>query len=297
MGIGSHIPWQARLGLKVVLAPVPYRVWQRLGWFRHGAMLDPSYVRGVFDKHRRFAGELPPEPVIVELGPGDSVGSALFATADGASRVFLVDVAEFATHDVAVYRAMSAWATTNEIANPDLSTATTFADVLRAWRASYHVHGVRSLSAVPTGSVDHLWSNTVIQHIRLEDIPRLAHELRRVLKPTGVSTHTIDFRDMLGGALNHLRVPDGIWNSRLIGRSGAYTNRMRCSVLLDVLGDAGFEIEVLDRRTWTELPTPRAAMQPQFRDLPDDDLLTYHANVVLRPSDAVVRETTFPTGS
>lgn len=70
----------------------------------------------------------------------------------------------------------------------------------------------------------------------------------------------------------------------LVARSGAYTNRLRCSQLVGALASAGFDVEVIDRAMWDALPTARAKMQPAFRDLSDEDLHTYHVNIVLRPS-------------
>ena len=101
------VPWWVRLGAKVALAPVPYRVWQRVSLFRHGGMQDTSYARGVFDKHGHFVGPLPWNPVLLEIGPGDSVGSALLAATIGASETLLVDVQPFASTDVALYQGMA----------------------------------------------------------------------------------------------------------------------------------------------------------------------------------------------
>jgi SAM-dependent methyltransferase len=280
--LGAITPWWARLAAKVALAPVPYRVWQRVSLFRHGRMQDISYAKGAFDKHRTFVGELPPSPVLLELGPGDSIGSALLGATIGASRTFLVDIQPFASSDVALYRSMARELERAGHDVPDLTRVEDVDGVLSACRATYLTDGVRSLAAIPDASVDFAWSNTVLQHVLRDEVPLLARELRRILKPAGVASHTIDFTDMLGGSLNHLRVPTRVWESGWIRRSNAYTNRLRRSELLGAFGEAGFEVEVIKEKRWAELPTPRRAMSPPFRRLPTDELLTSHVDVVMR---------------
>ena len=214
----------------------------------------------------------------------------MFATAAGASRVFLVDVAEFATHDLAVYRAMSAWATANEIANPDLSTATTFADVLRAWRASYHVHGVRSLAAVPTrerrprvvqrGAPAHPPRGRPAARARAAPDPqadrrldphdRLPRHARRRAQPPARARRDLELA--VGRAQRRLHQPDALL--------GAARTRS---------GDAGLEIEVLDRAHLDRAAHP--ALRRCGRSsatCPTTTCSPTTRTSSLRPSDAVV---------
>ena len=280
-------PWWVRLAVKIALAPIPYRVWQRTSLFRHGGMQRVSYVRGVFEKHHGFVGPLPSECVLLEIGPGDSIGSALLASAIGASQTYLVDVGLFASSDVRLYRTMARSLADAGYAVPDISHVENMPDLLAACRARYLTDGVKSLASIPAGSVDFAWSNAVMQSVHRDEMHGLANELRRILKPAGVSSHTIDFTDLLGGALNHLRVPATLWESRWVKGSGAYTNRLRCSEMLDLFREAGFSVEIITKKTWTELPTRREAMSARFRRMAADDLLTYHLDVVMRPQGDV----------
>ena len=281
--LSALVPWWLRLAIKILSAPVPYRVWRRTSLFRHGGMQDASYVMRVFEKHRSFVAVLPPDPVLLELGPGDSVGTALIASAIGASRTYLLDSGRFANPDTTLYRLMARSLAAQGYDVPDISDATDVRDVLAACRATYLTDGVPSFAHIGSDSIDFAWSNTVLQHVRREEVGKLAAELRRVMKATGVASHTIDFRDMLGGALNHLRVPVTWWESPLVRRSGAYTNRLRYSELLNIFQEAGFLIQIVSQGRWTELPTPRRAMRAPFRRMADEDLLTYHVDVVMRP--------------
>lgn len=83
--IKRHLPWWAKIGAKLVLSRVPaaYAVWQQMGLFRHGHMDTAQYALGVFSSHVQRAGlggGLAGKTVL-ELGPGDSVATALIAKA------------------------------------------------------------------------------------------------------------------------------------------------------------------------------------------------------------------------
>lgn len=105
------VPWWAKIGVKVVLSrlPVAYQAFARKGIFRHGYMDSPTYALSVIRKHLQQTDPAQTERgfVALELGPGDSVGSALIANALGASRCYLVDAGEFAITDMHVYRAFA----------------------------------------------------------------------------------------------------------------------------------------------------------------------------------------------
>ncbi len=108
--IKQSLPWWAKIGAKLVLSRMPaaYGLWQRLGLFRHGYMDTAQYAIGVFSAHVEragLAGRLAGKTVL-ELGPGDSVATALIAAAHGA-RALLVDAGAFARLDVAVYRQLA----------------------------------------------------------------------------------------------------------------------------------------------------------------------------------------------
>lgn len=83
--------------------------------FEHGDMNQPGWALDTFLEHARTArvvgieSGLPHIKVksdnfnVLELGPGDSLFTAVIARALGASRTWLVDAAPFATTDMSVY--------------------------------------------------------------------------------------------------------------------------------------------------------------------------------------------------
>ena len=74
-----RFPWQAKLASKVITANlgVPYRFWRRHEIFKLGAILDPNYAQSVFEHHVAHAN--PTAKTLLELGPGDSLFTAVYA--------------------------------------------------------------------------------------------------------------------------------------------------------------------------------------------------------------------------
>src|SRR5262245_36048916 len=106
MAVRQLIPWWARIATKVVLSrtPLDYRRWQKWGLFVHGAMDRPAYAYRVVTSHlERVGWSSCREKTILELGPGDSLATALIAAAFGAERCYLVDAGFFATRDLEIY--------------------------------------------------------------------------------------------------------------------------------------------------------------------------------------------------
>ena len=108
MGVSQHIPWWAKIGAKIALAkaPVSYELWRRIGIFRHGKMIDADYSRSVFDSHMKsLAKHTSTKPhSLLELGPGDSVSTAIWAHAQAIESTTLVDAGQFATSNVNAYQ-------------------------------------------------------------------------------------------------------------------------------------------------------------------------------------------------
>src|SRR3954451_4881125 len=99
------VPWWARIGAKLVLSRLPagYEQWRKLNLFAHGSMDRSDYVLRVFRQHFAQAGDFNDrEFVALEIGPGDSISSALVARAHGATQVHLVDAGMYATQDIGV---------------------------------------------------------------------------------------------------------------------------------------------------------------------------------------------------
>jgi hypothetical protein len=124
----------------------------------------------------------------------------------------------------------------------------------------------------------------VFEHIRERDFLPFMRELRRVLHPGGVCSHTVDLKDHLGGALNNLRFSAKTWEAEWMAGSGFYTNRIRFGAMCTMFAEAGFAIEVVSRDTWEALPTPRGKLAEPFARLDESELLVKGFQVLLRPA-------------
>jgi len=282
----QNVPWQLKIAAKVVLArlPLSYHSWGKIGLFKQGGMERPEYALRIFRRHFDAAGLAgkADDFIGLELGPGDSLCSALIAKTFGGSRTFLVDVEPCASVDLGVYRRMEAHLRELGMYPPNLDPCRTMDDVAEACGAEYMTEGLDSLRKIPSASVDFVWSNAVLPYVRRDQFVPTLQELRRIQRQGGVASHTIPIKDIIGGKLNDLRFRAGIWESPLMANSRFYTNRLRYLELLRLFREAGFEPEVIRKAEWEILPTPRRKMAREFAVLPEEDLKVSEFDVLLR---------------
>jgi SAM-dependent methyltransferase len=269
---------------KVALSrlPVTYQAWQRIGIFRHGQMDSPDYALRVFDLHVKncgMQGALNGKSVL-ELGPGDSVATAILACSYGA-RAILVDTGRFASNQPVLYKRLAHELNRRGLKPPLLDGADDIEEIVRLCGASYLTGGLHDMKKIPYQSVDLIFSQAVLEHVRRHEFNEVMQESCRVLKATGAASHVIDLKDHLGGAANNLRLSHRLWESDVLSSSGFYTNRLRCSEVLDRMTKAGFKIKHLAKHKHDRLPIARAQVHPDIFIESDDDLLVRDVEVVL----------------
>ncbi len=280
------IPWWGRIAAKVALSRLPagYGIWRKLNMFTHGAMHRADYALGVFQQHFARSGiPVGRQFVALELGPGDSLSSAVIAAAHAAQHTFLVDAGAFATRDVAVYRDTAAHLRACGLQPPDLAQAQDVESVLRICRATYGTRGLQSLREIPSASVDFAWSHAVLEHVRRSEFPDFVRELRRILRVDGTCSHQVDLQDHLGGQLNNLRIPSRWWEAEWMARSGFYTNRLRMSEIVALFESEGFTVKTLEATRWDTLPTRPESFASEFRKWDPSELLVKSFAIVLGP--------------
>jgi len=282
-----------KMAAKILLArfPLKYSAWRKLGGFVHGNMDTAAYALSVFKRHYELAN--PPIGFnMLEFGPGDSAASALIAHAFGAETVWLVDVGDFATREMEVYRKVAAALNDAGLRlDVDLSG---FDGMVASCNAKYITNGLEGMNAIPNGSVDFLWSQAVLEHVRKAELPATFHQFNRVLRESGNSTHRVDFKDHLGGGLNNLRFSEKVWESRWMSTSGFYTNRVRLGEMTRLLVSAGFKVEAVEVEGWASLPIQHKALAPAFQCLPEAELLLRGAFLVATPSKTADRTASAP---
>jgi hypothetical protein len=284
MPVSSHVPWWAKIGAKIILSRVPfkYNFWKRVSIFEHGSMEEPGYAFEVFRKHLKNVS--PDEGFVsLELGPGDSLFSALLARAFGGRKSFLVDIARFASDDMQRYQKMATYLESIGLESPEVENVDSISRLLEMCSARYLTNGLKSLRTIPSSSVDFMWSQAVLEHVRRSEFLDTMVELRRIVRGNGACSHRIDLRDHLGGQLNHLRFSEQVWESDFMSTSGFYTNRIRFPKMMELFREAGFEPKVMQKDTWDQLPTARSLMDEAFREYSDSDLCVSGFDVVLIP--------------
>lgn len=292
---GVPVPWWAKMAAKLVLSrlPIGYRLWARLGLFRHGLTdLDvETAVAGQLRIWREACELLGTAPrTVVEIGPGDLLAAVPAMHAAGAAEIVLVDSGDFATADMVRYRraaaAAAAAGSAPAASRLDLSSRDA---MLASASARYLTNGVASLGALASGSVDLVYSNAVLEHIRRHEFPDFLAHMYRVLAPGGVAIHQIDFKDHLGGGLNNLRLASRVWEREAVARSGFYTNRIGCAEMLDAFRNAGFAVDVTEMEVWPAVPLATARMAEEFRHRAAEDLRIAGIRLIARREAGVAR--------
>ncbi|WHZ15115.1 MAG: Adenine-specific methyltransferase [Nitrospira sp.] len=284
----SRTPWWVKMAGRIAPSRLPcgYNFWHRLGVFEHGRMEDPSYAFQVFTRHfnKVRATKRPEEIVALELGPGDSLFSAVIASAVGVSASYLIDVGDFAVKDLKKYAEMASFVRRQGLPAPPVERVTSIGDLLPLCRATYGSSGLSSLRAIPSRSVDFIWSQAVLQSVRRAELLDTMRELRRVLKDDGLCSHVVDLSDLFVKELHHLRFRDSIWESDAVARCGFYANRLRYSDMLTVFRRAGFKVTVVAVKRWDEVPIPRRKLVLPFRTMPEEELRVFGFEVTLLPA-------------
>lgn len=245
-------------------------------------MADVGYALGVFQDHLSKAGlGTLRGKVCLELGPGDSITSALLAKGAGATKSFLVDVGAYAREEVGVYRSQVPVLVAAGLPCPSLDDAQSNADVLARMDAQYLVHGLASLKTISDNSIDFIWSQAVLEHIRVHEFFDTLAELYRVMEVGGIASHRVDLQDHLDHSLHNLRFSSAFWERDWWADSGFYTNRLRRNEILRCMTDAGFTIVAVSSDRFSRLPLPRHKLAAEFRTIEDEELGVRGFNVVL----------------
>lgn len=276
------IAWWAKIAAKLLLARIPlaYSTWTRLGIFRHGGMAQADYAREVFAFHlEQFGTAVRPGAVCLEVGPGDSLFTAINAYRAGFARTFMVDAGRYARNSLDGFRKA---ALAQGVDPAEVAGWRSLEQAIEGLGASYLTDGIRSLRTIPDASVDFIFSQAVLEHVRAGEYRDFIAEIYRILAPAGVASHQIDLRDHLQAGLNNLRFGDDLWEAEWMARSGFYTNRISFSEHRRVFEACGFDVTIAGVAHFESLPLARARMAAEFRDRSEHDLMVSSFHLVAR---------------
>lgn len=282
----KYIPWYIKIVIKLVLSRLPfsYSFWQKIGLFRHGHMDKIEYTLKVFHRHLKFSNIKTSDlkgKLLIEIGPGDSIVSAMIASSFEA-KMILIDVGHFVKEDVQFYINVA-----SELINlgynvPDISHCKTIYEILNKINSKYYTEGVKSFSKIKDSSVDLIFSQAVLEHVRVKDFNNLAIEIKRVLKLNALSSHAVDLKDHLSYSLNNLRFSDRIWETEFFASSGFYTNRMSISEIENVFLNLNLQTDIQNKISWNEVPISRNKMAKKFKDRAEEFLLVSEFDIVIK---------------
>lgn len=156
----------------------------------------------------------------------------------------------------------------------------------------YHAPADATRSGLEDGSIDVVFSNSVLEHVRRETISDMFVEALRVLHPGGLMFHSVNCGDHYAyidrriSQLNYLQYSDRgwrFWDNRFL-----YQNRMRAHEFTDAAAQLGFDV-TLD----TSTPRPERLRElaslrvhRQFRHVPPEKLCLTSVDFIARPRRA-----------
>ena len=278
------IPWWLKIIIKIIFSrlPIKYSFWQSIGLFRHGKMDNTDYSIRVFKEHLHKSNiKSIKNKVILEIGPGDSIATAIISYAYGASS-FLIDSGYFAKANIIDYIRLKDALISEELNPPNISNKDNIDLILKKSNSEYLTEGLSSIKKIPSNSVDLIFSQAVMEHIRKENFEAMNSELYRVLKKDGVISHQIDLRDHLGGGLNNLRFSDNLWESKFFVKSGFYTNRIGFDKMISIFENLSFKYEIINVQKWKLLPIKKYKINKKYRAQDEENLKVKVFDILLR---------------
>ena len=280
----KYIPWYLKIILKIIISrlSINRRFLHKIGIFKHGSMDTVEYSKTVFQRHFNNFKITANDCKVLEIGPGNSIVTGLYAHASGCSKTYLVDDGDYITRDMRFYHEVIKSLDADDLIIQKLLRITHFTELLGKIGIEYLTRGLESLKTIESNSIDFIFSNAVLEHIKKSEFVATVEQMYRILKCNGFSSHEIDLKDHLCYSLNNLRFPERIWESRLFQTSGFYTNRIRYEEMLNIFKSVGFKVEVIRKWNWDEVPIKKKSFSAPFNDLSDDDLKVYCFDVILR---------------
>lgn len=178
-----------------------------------------------------------------------------------------------------------------EWAYAELKLAKTLDDLLRRARVHYMAPGDAAATGLAEGSVDMVYSNSVLEHVHPQILPRLMTESMRILRPGGVAAHCVACNDHYAhfdrkiSFVNFLRYGEGMW--KLWNNDLNYQNRLRKSDFLSIVNEAGFEVVQLNTTVRKGVREALAGMKvaKPFQRYSMEDLETTSVDFIARKPD------------
>tara|TARA_Y100001970_G_scaffold119329_1_gene148054 strand:- start:7072 stop:7806 length:735 start_codon:yes stop_codon:yes gene_type:complete len=243
-------------------------------------MENHSYAIQIFNNHFKFAN-LRKNDCILELGPGDSISTAIIAYYYDLKSI-LVDNGNFASKNLSSYINLIKHLNFNKDKKEYLLSSKSVDEILAKCNSKYYTNGIKDIKKISDNSVDFIFSNAVLEHVFLCDFNQLISLLYKILKKNNLMSHQVDLRDHLANNLNHLRFSKRIWESNLFKKSGFYTNRINYKEMISIFELINFKILNVDKDNWKKLPINKNKLNKEFNNLSNDILKVKSFHILLQ---------------
>lgn len=229
---------------------------------------------------------------VCEVGPGEFLYNAFYEYQMGAVKEYLIDVEDWAGvgngkqgYDEPRIALSSSLEINRELPNNLVDLP--LGKQLEKINAVYSIEGIGGYSLIMDASVDFIFSNVVLQHIRKREFEQTIGEMSRIMKLGAIAFHTVDLRDMLGGHKRHLEIPSNVWEDDIHYSMPCYTNRIQCNQMCDVFEKKGFSIMKVERGYFDDIPVKKNRLIDEFKDIPEEELMTSQFSIILKKESDV----------
>lgn len=275
--------WRLKIIFKIILSRlnIPYSFWKKINIFKHGQMESFYYSRKIFEGHLKDLNQINKiyNPVIMEIGPGDSLFSMVYSRKYSKEKFYFLDVGSFANKNISLYLNLQKKLEKLNYFSFKLKTPyTSFEELLEFYNSEYLINGLESMKKLKENSVDYIFSHSVLEHVRKYELNDFIKEMYRILKPNGVISHNINYKDHLNESLNNLRFSEKLWESNFFANSGFYTNRIPAVLMHKYFRNNGFNIIKENFGKWDSLPIKRSALSKEFKNFTDEELMRPTSN-------------------
>jgi len=283
----KSLPWWLKILFKISASvlPVSYERLRQIVTGYSGAMTSIDYAEKTFLAHYAEFSKHGMKPgSFFELGPGGSLVSGVMAISHGFEKAILIDVGDFASKDVELYKSIFRKYLPSRLDTflDKYKSTNNVAEALKSCGIHYETEGLNSLKKLDSDIVVFSFSNAVLEHVKADEFSETMMQLKRVHKLNSISSHRIDFKDHLGGSLNNLRFSKNIWESKYFPNSGFYTNRLRYSDVKNICVDVGYLVVSEKLEKWDQLPLKVKKMSREFWNYNEADLIISAADLILK---------------
>jgi len=170
----------------------------------------------------------------------------------------------------------------------ELSGSGSVEELLSRARITYHAPADATRTGMERNSVDVVFLNSVLEHVKADVIVSMMEESERILRPGGLAIHSVNcgdhyaYGDKKVTAINYLQYSEAAW--RFWNNDLMYQNRLRPCDIVGMAEKAGLEVILRKQRPRESLMAMLEELElaPEFRKYPREELCSTSVDFVAR---------------